>query len=52
MNRLTPTPAVPSIMRACASPDADACSTDARRTKASSRPTNRALVYVAGMTAF
>jgi hypothetical protein len=42
MNRVAPTPAVPSTMSAPASPaDAD-CSSDAMRANASSRPTNRA----------
>ena len=51
MKRLDPTPAVPSTSRVPASPAVAAWRTAASRAKASSRPTNRALVYLPAMVA-
>ena len=48
MNRLDPTPAVPSISSVAESPAAAERMTVASFANASSRPTKRALVYVAG----
>src|SRR6476646_12159531 len=52
MKRGTPTPAVPSTSSARASPPAADWRTDASAVNASSRPTNRALVNLAGMNPF
>src|SRR6478672_4708207 len=52
MKRVTPTPAVPSTSSARASPPAADWRTDASAVNASSRPTNRALVNLAGMNPF
>jgi hypothetical protein len=51
-NLVVPIPAVPSISSVPDSPALAAWRTDASLVKASSRPTNRALVKVAGITAF
>ena len=50
--RVTPTPAEPPMSIERARPFAASSRADARRANASSRPTNRALVYLAGMRAF
>jgi hypothetical protein len=52
MKRVAPMPAVPSMTIAPASPAEAAWRRDASLVKASSRPTNLALVYLAGMAAF
>jgi len=49
MNRLVPTPAVPSMSSVADSPAADERMTVASFANASSRPTKRALVYLAGI---
>ena len=49
MNRLVPTPAVPSIRSVPESPAAEDRMTVASLANASSRPTKRALVYLAGI---
>ena len=52
MKRVTPTPAVPSSRIVRARPPAASSSPAARRANASSRPTKRALEWLAGMAAF
>ena len=52
MNLVVPTPEVPSISSVPASPALADCRTDASLANASSRPTNRALVNVTGISAF
>src|SRR3954468_3266102 len=52
MNRVTPTPAVPSTRMVRARPPAASSSPAARRANAASRPTKRALDWLAGMAAF
>ena len=52
MKRVTPTPAVPSSRIVRARPPAASSSPAARRANASSRPTKRALEWLAGMSAF
>ncbi len=51
-NRVTPTPAVPPTISDRERPPATSSRTDASRANATSRPTNRALVYLPGMAAF
>ena len=52
MNRVTPTPAVPSSRIVRVRPPAASSSPAARRANAASRPTKRALEWLAGMSAF
>ena len=51
-NRVTPTPDVPVTIIVRDRPPAASSRRAARRSNASSRPTNRSLVYLAGMAAF